>query len=85
MILEHNSQMIFYRSPFGAVMCKEKVKIRLLAKNISIPHSVKLVLQREGEKESSYFNMAYIMTVMEASVYETELLIHERGTFMVLF
>ena len=78
MILEHNSQMLFYRSPFGAVTCTEKVKIRLSVKNAGLPHSVKLVLQREGEKESTSFNMAYIMTVMEASIYETELLIPEK-------
>lgn len=74
MILEHNSQMPFYRSPFGALTCDSKVKIRLSAKNAGIPHSVKLILQREGENESSSFNMAYIMTVMDSSVYETELL-----------
>lgn len=73
MTLEHNSQMLFYRSPFGAVTCKEKAKIRLSAKNAGIPHSVKLVLQREGEKESTAINMAYIMTVMEASIYEAEI------------
>lgn len=78
MILEHNSQMLFYRSPFGATPCREKVRIRLSAKNAGLPHSVKVILQKEGEEESMAFNMSYIMTVLEASIYETELVMPEK-------
>ncbi len=77
MILEHNSQMLFYRTPFGAAPCNTRIKIRLSARDAGLPHSVKMVLNREGESESTYISMAYTMTVMGASIYEAELLTPE--------
>lgn len=78
MILEHNSQEEFYRSPFGAQQCGKTVTIRLSAKNAGLPHSVKLVLKNEIENTTEYINMYYIFTISDTSIYETKITLPEK-------
>ncbi len=82
MILEHNSQESFYRSPFGAVACSDKVTIRLSAKDAGLPHSVKLVLKNEMENTTEYINMYYVFTVAGASIYEAKITIPDKETLL---
>lgn len=78
MILEHNSQEAFYRSPFGAAPCKTEITLRLSAKEAGLPHYVRVIFQKEGETEYSFSNMAYIMSVLDASIYEAKITLPEK-------
>lgn len=82
MILEHNSQENFFRSPFGAVKCGDVVTIRLAAQNAGLPYSVKLVLTNETEGETEYLDMYYIFSVAGASIYEIKITMPEKECLM---
>lgn len=82
MILEHNSQEIFFRSPFGAQKCGETVTIRLAAKNAGLPHSVKLILKNEMEDSTEYISMYYVFTILDTSIYEAKITMPEKETLL---
>lgn len=70
MIIEHNSRMDFYRSPFGAVTNGERVVLRLALKDAGIPHIIKAVFEFESRKWEK--NLKYIMNIGKYCIYETD-------------
>lgn len=82
MILEHNSQESFYRTPFGATPCGDEVTIRLSAKDAGLPHSVKLIVKNEMENNTDYINMYYVFTLLDASIYEAKITMPEKETLL---
>lgn len=71
MQIEHNSQLDFYRSPFGAVETGKEVKLRLVIKDGGIPHSIKCMCKTENETWENH--MMYEFTAMDSSVYNCTL------------
>lgn len=67
MQIEHNSQLEFYRCPFGAVEIGKEVTLRILVKDGGIPHSIKCLCKTD--KTAWETDMSYQFTAMEASVY----------------
>ena len=65
--VEHNSQLDFYRSPFGAVEIGTEVTIRLSVKDGGLPHSIKCLCKTDTCTWET--DMTYQFTVMSASVY----------------
>ena len=70
MTIEHNSRMDFYRTPFGAVVKSEKIRLRLSLKDAGIPDSIKVILTFKDKISEE--NLYYVMKVGEYYVYETE-------------
>ncbi len=71
MQIEHNSQLDFYRSPFGAVENGKEVMLRLLVKDGGIPHSIKCICKTD--KTVWETDMTYQFTAMDSSVYSCTL------------
>lgn len=71
MIIEHNSRMDFYRSPFGAVKTGETVRLRISVKDAGIPDIIKTVYEFNGMTGEK--NLKYIMNVGEYCVYEADI------------
>lgn len=69
MNIEHNSQEIFYRSPFGALTCDSEVRLRLAISGAGIPHSVR-VIYKEDNSQKIALDMAFIFSVNMSSIYE---------------
>ncbi len=67
MQIEHNSQLEFYRSPFGAVKTGTDVTLRVLVKDGGLPHSIKCICKTD--KTVWETDMHYQFTAMDASVY----------------
>lgn len=76
MIIEHNSRMDFYRTPFGAVTKGEKVRLRLSLKDAGIPQSIKVIFLFDDEKWEK--NLGYILNLGEYCVYETEMVMPQK-------
>ena len=76
MKIEHNSQMEIYRSPFGAVTSKSRVRLRLGISDGGIPQSVRVHYQFKDEKYFS--NMAYVFEIGGMCMYEAELIMPDR-------
>ena len=72
MTIEHNSRLDFYRAPFGAVCCGDKITLRLTVSGAGIPSSVKVLWNFDGENFSDK-EMHYAMSIGEMSVYEAEI------------
>lgn len=68
MHIEHNSQNLFYRTPFGSVTKNSKVTIRIALADFGIPSYVRLVTEFKGAVKS--YNMAYTLSAIKTSVYE---------------
>ena len=66
MNIEHNSHSSIYRSPFGAVACGQKIRLRLLVSSFEAPSEVMLVM---GGVE---IPLHYMDELMHARVYEIE-------------
>lgn len=71
MKIEHNSQSLIYRSPFGAAKTDSKVTIRIALADFGIPSHIKLVTEFCGE--TCYYDMAYVFSSLDTSFYETTL------------
>lgn len=67
---EHDSRVEFYRKPFGAVHCGEKVRLRLSLRDAGIPQSIKAIFVSLNTKREQH--LKYIMDIGEYCVYETE-------------
>ena len=67
MQVEHNSQLEFYRSPFGAVETGKEGTLRLLVKDGGIPHSIKCICKTDKAQWET--DMTYQFTAMDSSVY----------------
>lgn len=71
MIIEHNSQLNIYRSPFGAVTSGEKVILRIGISGGGIPYVLKLHYKFKKEEKSA--DMYYIFEIGGMCIYETTL------------
>ena len=71
MKIEHNSQSLIYRSPFGAAKTDSKVTIRIALADFGIPSHIKLVTEFCGS--TRYYDMAYVFSSLDTSFYETTL------------
>ncbi len=76
MEIEHNSRLDFYRSPFGAVTCKSKIRMRLSVSGAGIPAAVRLICRPDGGDEKAY-DMHYILTLNGSSVYSADITMPE--------
>lgn len=76
MVIEHNSRMEFYRSPFGAVTCGKKIMLRISLKDTGIPDVLKVIFEFDGKFWDR--NLKYIMNVGEYCIYETEIEVPDR-------
>ena len=70
MIIEHNSRMDFYRSPFGAVKCGESIHLRVALKDAGIPQVINAVFIFDETRREQH--LKYVMNVGEYCVYETK-------------
>ncbi len=70
MDIEHNSRELFYRSPFGAVTCRTKIRFRLSVAGVGIPNAIRLVYMPDGKGEIRR-DMPYVFEVSGHSIYET--------------
>ena len=71
MKIEHNSQNLLYRTPFGAAKTDSKVTIRIALADFGIPSHIKLVTEFCGS--TSYYDMAYVFSSLNTSFYEVTL------------
>lgn len=71
MKIEHNSQSLFYRTPFGSTTKNGKVTIRIAIAQFGIPSHIRLVTEFKGKTE--IHSMAYVFSSCDASIYETSL------------
>lgn len=84
MKIEHNSQMLLYRCPFGAVTCGTHVKLRLGIAEGGIPHSVRV--NYSFYDEVYFSNMSYVFEIGGMCIYEAELIMPGRvGLFKYYF
>lgn len=72
MKLEHNSREKFYRYPFGAVTCGEKVTLRLAVSGVGIPYAIRVVYMCDGGEEKRA-DMSYVFDVGDYCIYSAEL------------
>lgn len=78
MELEHNSRESFYREPYGAVVCKSEVKLRLSLRDAGMPRSVRVIYKTDGG-ENNYLDMPYVFSVHDSSIYEATLEMPEKA------
>lgn len=71
MKIEHNSQSLIYRSPFGSAKTDSKVTIRIALADFGIPSHIKLVT--EFCDSINYYDMAYVFSSLDTSFYEATL------------
>ena len=71
MKIEHNSQSLFYRTPFGSATKNSKVTIRIALADFGIPSHIGLVTEFNGEIKS--YPMAFVFSSCDNSVYEVTL------------
>ncbi len=75
MIIEHDSQNVFYRAPFGAVKTGEKVKLRLSLENEKTPEIIRLITTF-GEQKKEH-PLKYLMRLGNLNIYECEIEVPE--------
>ena len=71
MVLEHITAEKFYRYPFGAVTCGEKVRLRLSVRDAGFPAYVRVIYKTDSGEEN-YLDMPYVFSVQGASIYEKD-------------
>jgi len=76
MNIEHNSQSLIYRTPFGSVTKNSKVTIRVALADFGIPSHIRLVT--EFKNEIKVHNMAYVFSSLNSSIYETIIEVPEK-------
>lgn len=83
MIIEHNSQSLLCRTPFGAAVCGKKVHLRILIGECDWPESVMLSYRFNGEdyKEHMYFHSV----ISDMNLYETVLTLPEKPGILFYF
>lgn len=69
----HNSHDVYYRSPFGAASCKEKISLKIRIHSKKPPNSVILRLWREGTGEEK-IDMKLIKTTGEIKDYKADII-----------
>lgn len=72
MQVEHNSRELFFRSPYGAVTCESKVRLRLSVRRAGLPRSVRVIYKIDGGEEC-FLDMPYVFSIQDVSIYEAEL------------
>ena len=83
MKIEHNSQSLIYRSPFGAAKTDSKVTIRIALADFGIPSHIKLVT--EFCNSTRYYDMAYVFSSLDTSFYEATLELNEKTGLLFYF
>lgn len=68
MKIEHNSQSLFYRTPFGSTTKNSLVTIRIALADFGIPSHVRLVTDFKGKTQN--YNMSYVFSSIDTSFYE---------------
>lgn len=71
MIIEHNSRLSLYRTPFGAVEQESVVTLRLYLADFGIPHHIKVVMADENGEQT--VNMSYVYALGEGYMYQAEI------------
>jgi len=71
---EHNSQSLFYRSPFGAQPCGTEVTLRIGICSEAWPESV-CVRYRIGEADAVYVGMHFFAKMLDTNYYEAKLVL----------
>src|SRR5690554_2883755 len=77
MVIEHDSQRLLYRTPFGAALVSSQVRLRLYVKIDEIPRSVKLVFSFMDQK-AQQVNMYYIDSLAGGSLYQAQITMPDR-------
>lgn len=80
MKIEHNSQSLIYKNPFGAVISGGKVTLRLSLTDAGIPAYVKLFHAFSGKTES--IDMHYVFDASGVCFYETTLMLPQKTGLM---
>ncbi|MBP3361185.1 MAG: glycoside hydrolase family 13 protein [Clostridia bacterium] len=81
MFLEHNSQLSFYRLPFGAVTCGTEVTLRLSVSGAGIPHSVRCIISEDAGDEQT-LDMAFVFEAVGASIYSCTVIMPSQPQLM---
>ncbi len=71
---EHNSQNLFFRSPFGAQPCGSEVTLRLGIQNETWPQSVR-VKYTVGDGDAQYIGMYFYAQMLDVTYYEARLVL----------
>ncbi len=71
---EHNSQNLFYRSPFGAQKCNTEITLRLGVCSTDWPKSVR-VKYTFGDSAPQYIGMYFYTTMLDTTYYEAKLIL----------
>ncbi|MBQ4160663.1 MAG: hypothetical protein IJD83_07010, partial [Clostridia bacterium] len=69
---EHNSQNLFFRSPFGAQKCSTEVTLRLGIRSAEWPKSLR-VKYTIGDSDAQYIGMYFYTTMLDTTYYEAKL------------
>lgn len=77
MVIEHDSQRLLYRTPFGAALVSSQVRLRLYVKIDEIPRSVKLIFSFMDQK-AQQVNMYYIDSLAGGSLYQAQITMPDR-------
>ncbi len=84
MNIEHNSQELFYRSPFGALTCDSEVCLRLAISGAGIPHSVR-VIYKDDTSQENVLDMAFVFGINNSSIYEVTIKMPSSPTLVWYF
>ena len=84
MKLEHNSQDLFYRSPFGAVEEKSRVTLKLAISGGGIPKYVR-VIYFIRDRDIKISDMYYVSDVGDFCIYKTEIQLDECAVYWYYF
>lgn len=78
MEIEHISDEHFYRYPSGALVCGDKVRLRISVKNGGMPHYVR-VMYKTDKGEENCNEMKYVFSVHGISIYEGEIVMPKKS------
>ena len=70
MIIEHNSRLPIYRTPFGATEAESVVTLSLYLADFGIPHHIRVVMVNEDGEEA--VNMSYVYALGNGYMYQAE-------------
>lgn len=81
MYLEHNSQNLFFREPFGAVKTQSDITLRLAVSESGIPHTVKCIFCC-GNIQLCEKDMSYIFEICGKNIYGCTFHTPEKGSLV---
>lgn len=76
--ISHDSQAEFFRSPFGAVSCRQKIVLRLQVESAAVPETAALRLWQDGAGET-VLEMEPVRSAGERRTYQLQITAPKQG------